>query len=57
MTLYFPHDEERRPGLTAIIDKVKTANPKWNDIQVRLEAKLLWHKANPGTNIINGIQV
>lgn len=36
--------EARRPGLEAIVARIREANPTWADSRVLAEAKSEWHK-------------
>lgn len=40
--------EDRRPGLTAICEELAAKHPSWSDALVSSEAKLEWHRRNPG---------
>lgn len=37
-------DENRRPGLTAIIEEMREKNPTWTYDQLRNAAKEEWHR-------------
>lgn len=42
-----PNYEERRPGITAIIEELQQQNPGWSYDTTVAFAKEEWHKRNP----------
>lgn len=38
--------ERRRPGITAIYDKVRKANPTWSELAIATEAKKRWERTH-----------
>ncbi len=52
-TLKYEINEGRRPGLSAILDKIREANPRLSYDAALAQAKNEWHRqhdASPGTS-------